>query len=81
MAALLSYGGIWSEKNEPVIDWRKVESMQERTLSIIKPDAIGKGLVGEVIKRFEQAGFNRVYPPDIAPSKVIEDLKRDLCLH
>jgi nucleoside-diphosphate kinase len=31
--------------------------MKERTLSIIKPDAIGKGLVGEVIKRFEEAGF------------------------
>jgi methylaspartate mutase sigma subunit len=32
-------------------------------------------------KAFEQAGFNRVYPQDIAPSKVIEDLKHDLCLH
>lgn len=29
----------------------------ERTLSIIKPDAVGRGLVGEVIKRLEQAGF------------------------
>ena len=29
----------------------------ERTLSIIKPDAVGKGLIGEVIKRFEEAGF------------------------
>jgi nucleoside-diphosphate kinase len=31
--------------------------MQERTLSIIKPDAVSRGLVGEVIKRFEKAGF------------------------
>ena len=31
--------------------------MKERTLSIIKPDAVAKGLIGEVIKRFEQAGF------------------------
>jgi len=26
----------------------------ERTLSIIKPDGVGRGLIGEVIKRFEQ---------------------------
>lgn len=31
--------------------------MKERTLSIIKPDAVAGGLIGEVIKRFEQAGF------------------------
>ena len=29
----------------------------ERTLSIIKPDGVGKGLAGEVIRRFEQAGI------------------------
>jgi len=27
----------------------------ERTLSIIKPDGVGKGLIGEVIRRLEQA--------------------------
>ncbi len=27
----------------------------ERTLSIIKPDGVGRGLIGEVIKRLEQA--------------------------
>ncbi len=35
-------------------------SMKERTLSIIKPDGVAKGLIGEVIKRFEQAGFRIV---------------------
>ena len=29
----------------------------ERTLSIIKPDGVTKGLIGEVIKRFEGAGL------------------------
>ncbi|MBW1972231.1 MAG: nucleoside-diphosphate kinase [Deltaproteobacteria bacterium] len=29
----------------------------ERTLSIIKPDGVKKGLIGEIIKRFEQEGF------------------------
>jgi len=29
----------------------------ERTLSIIKPDGVAKGVIGEVIKRFEKAGL------------------------
>ncbi len=29
----------------------------ERTLSIIKPDGVSKGLIGEVIGRFEKAGI------------------------
>ncbi len=29
----------------------------ERTLSIIKPDGVGKGLAGEVMRRLEQAGI------------------------
>jgi nucleoside-diphosphate kinase len=32
----------------------------ERTLSIIKPDAVGKGLIGEVVKRLEQNDLNIV---------------------
>ena len=35
-------------------------SMKERTLSIIKPDAVSRGLIGEVITRFEKAGFRIV---------------------
>jgi nucleoside-diphosphate kinase len=34
--------------------------MNERTLSIIKPDGVARGLIGEVIRRFEQAGFKIV---------------------
>ncbi len=29
----------------------------ERTLSIVKPDGVGKHVIGEVIKRFEEAGL------------------------
>ena len=29
----------------------------ERTLSIIKPDGVQKNLIGEVYRRFEQAGL------------------------
>lgn len=32
----------------------------ERTLSIIKPDGVAKGLIGEVIKRLEKAGLKIV---------------------
>jgi nucleoside-diphosphate kinase len=32
----------------------------ERTLSIIKPDGVKKGLIGEVIKRLERAGLKVV---------------------
>ena len=32
----------------------------ERTLSIIKPDAVGRGLIGEVVKRLEQNNLNIV---------------------
>ena len=31
--------------------------MMERTLAIIKPDGVSRGLIGEVIGRLEKAGF------------------------
>lgn len=32
----------------------------ERTLSIIKPDAVGKNVIGEIVSRFEQGGLQVV---------------------
>ena len=32
----------------------------ERTLSIVKPDGVGRNLIGEVYRRFEQAGLKVV---------------------
>ncbi len=32
----------------------------ERTLSIVKPDAVGKNVIGEIYSRFEKAGLNIV---------------------
>jgi len=32
----------------------------ERTLSIVKPDAVGKNIIGEIYKRFENAGLQIV---------------------
>jgi nucleoside-diphosphate kinase len=34
--------------------------MVQRTLSIVKPDGVSKGLVGEVMSRFERAGLRIV---------------------
>ena len=35
-------------------------SNTERTFIMIKPDGVQRGLVGEIIKRFEQKGFKLV---------------------
>lgn len=32
----------------------------ERTLSIVKPDAVGKNVIGEILTRFEKAGLQIV---------------------
>ena len=34
--------------------------MVERTLSIVKPDAAARGLIGEILRRFESAGLKIV---------------------
>lgn len=34
--------------------------MSQRTLSIIKPDAVAKNVIGEIISRFEKAGLRVV---------------------
>ena len=41
----------------------------ERTLSIVKPDGVGKNLIGEVIKRFEDHGLKVVGLKMIAMDK------------
>ncbi len=43
----------------------------ERTLSIIKPDGVGKNIIGEVIKRFETEGIK------VAAMKMIQLSKKE----
>ncbi|MBN1125752.1 MAG: nucleoside-diphosphate kinase [Sedimentisphaerales bacterium] len=45
--------------------------MAERTLIIIKPDAIQRGLAGEIISRFEQKGFKLVASKFMKISKTL----------
>ena len=44
---------------------------KERTLSIVKPDGVRKGVIGEVIRRFEGAGIR------IAAMKMLHLTKRE----
>ncbi len=44
--------------------------MQERTLVILKPDTIQRGLVGEIITRFERAGLKIVAMKMVAPDEL-----------
>jgi len=39
---------------------RKMSANNERTFIMLKPDAVHRGLVGEIIKRFEKKGFKLV---------------------
>jgi nucleoside-diphosphate kinase len=45
----------------------------ERTLIILKPDAVQRGLVGEIIGRFEKAGLKVVATKMVQPSQEIAD--------
>jgi nucleoside-diphosphate kinase len=42
----------------------------QRTLSIIKPDGVGRGLIGDVIKRIESAGLKIVAMKMVRLTKV-----------
>jgi nucleoside-diphosphate kinase len=41
----------------------------ERTLIILKPDTIQRGIIGEVITRFERAGLKIVAMKMVAPDE------------
>ena len=43
--------------------------MIEQTLVLIKPDGVQRGLIGEIIKRFEQRGLKIVGIKMVAPDK------------
>lgn len=45
----------------------------EKTLVLLKPDAVQRGLVGEIISRFEQAGLKLVATKMVRPSQELAD--------
>lgn len=40
--------------------WQKMSKMMQRTLILIKPDAVQRGLIGEITKRFERKGLKLI---------------------
>lgn len=52
----------------------KGEEVMERTLILIKPDGVARGLIGSVISRFEQKGFKIITMKMVKmTNKVAED--------
>ena len=41
----------------------------EKTLSIIKPDAVAKNVIGKIIARFEENGFNLMMKKPLASTQ------------
>ena len=50
---------------------KNYDTKQEQTLVIVKPDGVQRGLIGEVIKRYEQCGLKLVGIKMLIPSKEI----------
>ncbi|CAI2181074.1 4518_t:CDS:2 [Funneliformis geosporum] len=51
----------------------------ERTYIMVKPDGVERGLVGEIIKRFEQKGYQLVALKLVSPTKqLLEEHYKDL---
>ena len=50
----------------------------ERTLIIVKPDAVQRGLTGEIIKRFEQRGFRIIGMKFMNVSKELAEKHYDI---
>lgn len=48
---------------------KNFNNKQEQTLVIVKPDGVQRGLIGEVIKRYEQCGLKLVGLKMLIPSK------------
>lgn len=46
-----------------------VSPQEERTFIAIKPDAVQRGLVGDIIKRFEQRGYKLIALKMVTASK------------
>lgn len=52
----------------------------ERTFIMVKPDGVQRGIVGEIIKRFEAKGFKLVGLKFVWVSKIGRNLKKKLSL-
>ncbi len=51
----------------------KVDDIIEKTLILVKPDGVKRGLVGEIIKRIEKTGLKLVALKMVSPSKELAE--------
>jgi len=51
----------------------KVENLFEQTLVLVKPDGVKRGLVGEIIKRFEACGLKLIGIKMVKPSRALAE--------
>src|SRR3989344_3224665 len=56
-------------KTNTLITVNSGDISMEKTLVIVKPDAVGRSLIGEVISRYEKAGLKLVAAKMVTPSK------------
>lgn len=76
---LIFLGGVTPSEDtcENDIDCSSLDEHQERTFIALKPDAVERGLVGEIISRFEKKGFQMVALKLFNPSKDLLELHYD----
>ena len=57
-------------------------SKTERTYIMVKPDGVQRGLIGEIIKRFEQKGFKLVAMKFMqVPARLLGTFSRHVTLY
>ena len=52
---------------------KSLQMMSERTLVLLKPDAVSRGLVGTIFQRFEQSGLKVVACKLVLPTRTLLD--------
>lgn len=58
----------------PLLRCRVMANLTERTFIAIKPDGVQRGIIGEIIKRFEMKGFKLV-------GMKMMQVSKGICLH
>ncbi|GFR90135.1 nucleoside diphosphate kinase [Elysia marginata] len=68
-----------SKEEDTVFAKNMTDANAERTFIAVKPDGVQRGLVGEIIKRFEQRGYKLVAGKlMVAPKALLENHYKDL---
>lgn len=58
-----------AKKEEKDMKTNEYEALVERTLVVFKPDAVQRGIVGDILSRFERVGLKIIATKMVSPSK------------